>query len=78
MENIFYPVTVDILERHLPPIIYVKQADTARGIAITLTARGEPYAIPAGGTYMLRVRKPDKTAAVLNAENKGKIGRAHV
>ncbi len=73
MENLFYPVTVDILEKHLPPIIYVKQADTARGVAITLTARGEPYAIPAGGSYMLRVRKPDKTAAVLYAENKGNI-----
>ncbi len=73
MENLFYPVTVDILEKHLPPIVYVKQADTARGIAITLTARGEPYAIPAGGSYMLRVRKPDKTAAVLYAENKGNI-----
>lgn len=73
MENLFYPVTVDILERHLPPIIYVKQADTARGLAITLTARGEPYAIPTGGSYMLRVRKPDKTAAVLYAENKGNI-----
>lgn len=73
MENLFYPVTVDILEKHLPPIVYVKQADTARGIAITLTARGEPYTIPAGGSYMLRVRKPDKTAAVLHAENKGNI-----
>lgn len=73
MENLFYPVTVDILEKHLPPIVYVKQADTARGIAITLTARGEPYTIPAGGSYMLRVRKPDKTAAVLYAENKGNI-----
>lgn len=73
MENLFYPVTVDILERHLPPIVYVKQADTARGLAITLTARGEPYAIPTGGSYMLRVRKPDKTAAVLYAENKGNI-----
>ena len=73
MENLFYPVTVDILEKHLPPIIHVKQGDTARGVAVTLTARGEPYEIPTGGTYMVRIRKPDKTAAVLSATNKSNI-----
>lgn len=73
MEILFYSVTVDILEKHLPPIVYVKQGDSARGIAITLTAHGEPYSIPTGGNYMLRVRKPDKTAVVLKAENKGNI-----
>lgn len=60
-------ISVDIAENHLPPTVYAKQGDTARGVRIELTENGLPYTIPTPSTCFVNVRRADGTTSTLKA-----------
>ena len=60
-------ITVDIAENNLPPVVYAKRGDTARGVRIELTENGLPYTIPTPSTCFINVRRKDGTHSTLKA-----------
>ena len=60
-------ITVDIVENNLPPVVYAKQGDTARGVRVELTENGLPYTIPTTSTCFINVRRKDGTQSTLKA-----------
>lgn len=67
MEITYAKITIDVTENNLPPVVYAKQGDSARGVAVTLTDGGAPYTLPANSTFMVNIRKSDGTVSVLSA-----------
>ncbi len=63
-------ITVDIAENNLPPVVYAKQGDTARGVCIELTENGLPYTIPTPSTCFVNVRRANGTTSTLQARLK--------
>ncbi len=61
-------ITVDVAENALPPVVFAKQCDTARGLIITLTERGGSYKPQNVKTVIVNVRKADGKVSVLSAK----------
>lgn len=65
-------VTFDLNTLQAPVIIGAKQYDTdTRGIRVTYTKNGEPYQIHENNIVRLRMRKPDNTSILNDAQNNG-------
>ena len=65
-------VTFDLNTLQAPVIIGAKQYDTdTRGIRVTYTKNGESYQIHENNIVRLRMRKPDNTSILNDAQNNG-------
>lgn len=74
MNTVYQEITVDITDNTAyTQSIYVKQGDTARGVAISLTRDGAAYQIPTGSVCTCDIRKADKTVSYLMATNKENV-----
>ena len=62
--TIQHNITLDLVQPGLAPRIYAVQNDTnSRVVQITLTDKGQPWAIPADAKPSLSYRKSDGTRA---------------